>query len=138
MRIDTDVPEIIVEIEDREYPVAPRTVAVCDRLLAAERENAGKPVYALWLAELEILLGKPACRQLFGAGKAENVDRIQRIYAGVAGAFNHTADEISAEGQERKLESLAAALAPLNELMRHVRALEKGEGGDNLRQIPRG
>ena len=138
MRIDTDIPEIIVEIEDREYPVAARTVAVCDRLLAVERENAGKPLYALWLAELEILLGKPACKALFGAGKAENVDRIQRIYAGVAGAFNHTSDEITAEGQEQKLESLAAALAPLNELLRHVRALDAGKGGESLRQIPRG
>lgn len=140
MRIDTDIPEIIVEIDDREYPVAPRTVAVCEKLLAAEKACLGKPQYVLWLQELEILLGKGACKELFPDGKAENVDRIQRIYAGVAGAFNHTSDEIGAQGQAQKLEALATALAPLNELLRHVRALDKTESkgaGGNIREIRR-
>lgn len=136
MRIDTDIPEIIVEIDDKEYPVAARTVAVCEKLLAAEKACIGKPQYELWRQELEILLGKPACKELFTAGKAENVDRLQRIYAGVAAAFNHTADEITAEDQERKLEALGTALTPLNELLRNIRALDKNK--ENIREIRRG
>ena len=139
MRIDTDIPEIIVEIDDKEYAVAARTVAVCEKLLAAEKANVGKPVYQLWLAELEILLGKAACKELFSAGKAENVDRIQRVYAGVAGAFNHNAEEIEAERQTEKMEALAGALAPVNELLRNVRALDRGKQiSDDIRVIRRG
>ena len=138
MRIDTDIPEIIVEIEDREYPIAARTVAICEKLMAAEKACVGKPNYVLWQQELEILLGKAACKELFGAGKAENVDRLQRIYAGVASAFNHNADEIEARGQEQKLEALGTALAPLNELLRHVRALDKKSNGERVREIRRG
>ena len=54
MRIDTDIPEIIVEIEDREYPIAARTVAICEKLMAAEKACVGKPKYVLWLQELEL------------------------------------------------------------------------------------
>lgn len=140
MRIDTDIPEIIVEIEDAEYPVAARTVAICERLQAAEKACLGRPLYELWLKELEILLGKAACKTLFKGGKSENVDRIQRIYAGVAGAFNYTADEIAEQGQMDRLEKAASALAPLNELLRHVEKLEKpgNQSGTNIREIHRG
>ena len=138
MRIDTDIPEIIVEIDDTEYPVAARTVAVCEKLLEAEKAYAGKPVYELWLKELEILLGKAACKTLFAAGKAENVDRIQRIYTGVAGAFYHTASEIKAEQESEKIEAVATALAPLNEMLRHLRALENKDNTGNIREIRRG
>ena len=62
IRIDTDVSEVIVEIEEKEYALAPRTVEVMEKLQEAERSNMGKPVYKLWLAELEILLGKEACQ----------------------------------------------------------------------------
>ena len=136
MRIDTDIPEIIVEIEDKEYPVAARTVTVCEKLLAAEKANVGQPAYKLWREELEILLGREACRELFRDGKAENVDRLQLIYAGVAGAFNHTANEIETRSQEQKLEAMSEALRPLNELLRHVRALE-GSGNGNVKEIRR-
>ena len=138
MKIDTEIPEIIVEIDEKEYPVAPRTVAICEKLLAAEKACVGKPNYTLWLQVLEILLGKAACKELFSGGKAENVDRIQRIYAGVAGAFNHNAEEIETERQTEKLEALTGALAPLNELLRHVRAMEKNDNNGNIREIRRG
>lgn len=139
MRIDTDIPEIIVEIEGREYALAPRTVEVMDRLAEAERASMGKPVYKLWLAELEIILGKAACRELFTGGRAENVDRLQMIYAGVARAFQHTEDAVSASTRERELEAVATALAPLNELLKNLRALDKGgEGKGNIREIHRG
>ena len=135
MRIDTEVPGMIVEIEDKEYPVAARTVAVCEKLLAAEKANVGQPAYRLWREELEILLGKEACRELFRDGKAENVDRLQLIYAGVARAFNHTAEGVEAEAGERRMAAVADALRPVNELLRNMQALEKREG---LREIRRG
>lgn len=144
IRIDTDVPEIIVEIEDRDYPLAPRTVEIMDRLAEAERANMGKPVYKLWLAELEILLGKEACRKLFNAGRLENVDRLQMIYAGVARAFQHTEEAVTAATREKDAEAVATALAPLNEMLRHLRALEKtenkaaGGGIHDIREIRRG
>ena len=138
IRIDTDVSEVIVEIEEKEYALAPRTVEVMEKLQEAERSNMGKPVYKLWLAELEILLGKDACRELFNAGRLENVDRIQMIYAGVARAFQHTEDELTAASREKDAEAVATALAPVNELLRLLRTLEKTEKkpiGNNIRDI---
>ena len=140
IRIDTDVPEIIVEIEEKEYPVAARTVDVMDRLAEAERANMGKPVYKLWLAELEILLRKDACRELFTAGRTENVDRLQMIYAGVAKAFQHTDNAVTAATREADFEAVATALAPLNEMLRNLRALDSGNKAskNNVREIHRG
>ena len=129
MRIDTEVPAMTVEIEDREYEVAPRTVEIAEKLADVEKASQGKPLYRLWLAELEILLGKDACRELFVAGKNENIDRLQRIFAGVSRAFLYTAEEVEAEAGERRIEALSAALAPVNELLRNVRALDKAEDG---------
>lgn len=140
-RIDTDVPEIIVEIEGGEYNVAPRTVEIMEKLADAEKANAGKPAYKLWLAELEILLGKEGCKKLFVSGKKENVDRIQMIYVGVARAFRYMDDATTAAIRERDAEAVATALAPLNEMLRNLRALDKGEGnilGGNIREIHRG
>lgn len=138
IRIDTDVSEVIVEIEDKEYPLAPRTVEVMEKLQEAERSNMGKPVYKLWLAELEILLGKDACRELFNSGRLENVDRVQMIYAGVARAFQHTEDSLAAASREKDAEAVATALAPVNELLRLLRTLEKTEKnpmGNKIRDI---
>ena len=138
VRIDTDVPEIIVEIEDKEYSLAPRNVEVMEKLAEAERVNMGKPIYRLWLAELEIILGKAACKELFTSGRAENVDRLQMIYAGVSRAFQHTDNAITAETRERDAEAVATALAPLNEMLRHLRALDKSENkpaGKSIREI---
>ena len=128
MRIDTEVPTMTVEIEDKDYEVAPRTVEIAEKLADVEKASQGKPLYRLWLAELEILLGKDACRELFVGGKNENIDRLQRIFAGVSRAFLFTAEELEAEAGERRLEALSAALAPVNELLRNVRALDKPEG----------
>ena len=136
MRIDTEIPAMTVEIEDNEYSVAPRTVEIADRLTEVEKAHEGKPLYRLWLAELEILLGKEACRQLFPNGKKENIDRLQRIFAGVSRAFLYTAEEVEAEDGERRIEALASALAPVNELLRNVRALDKPE--NDRKPIKRG
>ena len=135
-RIDTEVPEVIVEIEDKEYSVAPRTVEVMDKLIEASLNNAGKANYKLWMAELEILLGKEACRELFTGGKGENVDRLQMIYSGVVKAFQHMDEEISNNTRERDIQAVATALAPVNELLKNIKSMEKKTTA-NVREIPR-
>ena len=136
IRIDTEVPEVIVEIEDKDYPVAPRTVEVMDKLIEAGLNNAGKANYKLWMAELEILLGKEACRELFTGGKGENVDRLQMIYSGVVKAFQHMDEEISNNTRERDIQAVATALAPVNELLKNIKSMEKKTTA-NVREIPR-
>lgn len=139
IRIDTEIPEIIVEIEDREYKLAPRTVEVMDRIDAAEKEHVGKPLYRLWLAELEILLGRDACAELFTGGKGENVDRLQAIYAGVSRAFLRKDEELTDEKREKDARDVAAALAPINEMLRGLRAIESRKQPEGqMRAIPRG
>jgi len=140
MRIDTEVPQVIVEIEDNEYVLAPRTVETCEKLMQVEKDNMGKPLYRLWLAELEIMLGKPACRTLFKDGRKENVDRLQMIYAGVAKAFYYTDEGLRTGAQEQKIESTMAALAPLVELFKSINRLEKAnaQGNGEIREIRRG
>ena len=137
MRIETSIPEIIIEIDDKEYPLVPRTIDVIDRLEAAGQANAGKPAYKLWLAELEIVLGKAACKELFPDGKAENMDRLQMIYAGVSKAFNRTSDEVATASQIEQLEAVATALGPLNETLRNIRALGQSGGDGQIRKIPK-
>ena len=118
IRIDSDVQDVIVEIDDREYTLAERTIETFERLLSAEREYLGKPGYQLWQAELEILLGKTAFREIFPDGKKTNLDRLQRIYVGVANAFNHVQEELDESRRER----LASTIAPLTDMFRQLRA----------------
>lgn len=138
MRIDTDVSEMIVEIDDKEYSVAPRTVAVMEKLTEAQRANEGKPAFKLWKAELEILLGKAACKELFKDGQNENIDRMQMIYEGVASAFLHNENEARNRRDFSRMEAVATALEPLNELLRNLSKVEKKtpETG-NIREIRR-
>lgn len=125
-RINSDVAQIYVEIDGVEYAVAPKTVSVAEQLIALQRKCEGKPMYKLWLAELEVLLGREAVRELFVSGGDENIDRIQRIHTGVCRAFDTHADAIEAESNERKAEnmaSLARSLGPLNELLRQLQRM---------------
>ena len=121
-RIDTDISPITVEIEDREYPVAEKTVAIAEQLLAAQKRLDGEPVYKLWLAELDVLLGKPATRELFPNGKDENIDRLQRIHAGVLRAFDHNAELLQDQETERQREKLAYMSDVLRQIITIARA----------------
>ena len=129
--IDTDIKAITVEIEEKEYPVAAKTVEIADRLAEAAKKCAGKPEYKLWLAELEVLLGKAAVKELFASGRRENIDRIQRIHAGVLRAFDYNADALQEEETQRQQE----LIAPLTELLRQISAMNRA---DNKRVIHRG
>lgn len=125
--IDTSVENAAVTIDGAEYPVAAKTVAVAEELLAAQRRYAGRPEYQLWLAELEILLGKQAVKKLFRDGKKENIDRLQAIYAGVCAAFERNSENIDREQATRRAEAfdaLAEALGPINELLRQLNLAE--------------
>ena len=129
--IDTDIKTITVEIEDKEYPVAAKTVEIADRLAEAAKKCAGQPEYKLWLAELDVLLGKAAVKELFSSGRNENIDRIQRIHAGVLRAFEYNASALQEEETQRQQE----LIAPLTELLRQISAMNRA---DNKRIIHRG
>lgn len=128
IQANTDIENIVVEIEDEEYPLLPKTVDIEEKLLAAEKENLGKPAYKLWLAEIRILLGDTAYNKLFHSGKNENVDRIHSIFHAVVKAFNYHDEVIEGEDLERRIQGVATALGPINELLRQVNAYNKGQG----------
>lgn len=130
-RICTEVMPAMVEIDGREYELAEKTVALAEELLAVQRKAIGKPEYVLWLAELEILLGKGAVKKLFSKGKKENLDRMQQIHAGVCRAFERNASEIErAQAGERAgaLCEITEALEPVNELLRQLARWENADG----------
>lgn len=123
MQINTEIDAVIVEIDGEEYPVAEKTVAVADALDAVAKKFDGKQVYQLWMAELEVLLGKDAVKRLFSSGKNENIDRIERIHHGVLQAFEYNSKALEAELMNDKADVLAGisrSLAPLTELLKQV------------------
>ena len=121
--INTEIEKVVVEIEEKEYPVVEKTVETADKLAEAAKKCTGQPEYKLWLAELEVLIGKNAVRELFNGGKKENIDRIQRIHAGVLRAFEHNAASLREEETARQQE----LLAPLTELLRQLAAVSRSE-----------
>ena len=121
--INTEIDKVVVEIEEKEYPVAEKTIETADKLAEAAKKCTGQPEYKLWLAELEVLIGKNAVRELFNGGKKENIDRIQRIHAGVLRAFEHNAASLQEEETARQQE----LLAPLTELLRQLAAVSRSE-----------
>jgi len=125
MRIDTEISPVIVEIEDKEYPVAVKTIEIAEKLQKAEDAavKGKKSEFEMWLAHLEILLGRAAVKELFPKGKAENLDRMEAIYYGVMNAFDYNgreAREARAEETVAEAKAIADALKPLAELMAAV------------------
>lgn len=129
-RIDTDIAVVIVEIEDKEYPVAEKTTEVAEKLLEAQAKHMGKPEYTLWMAELEILLGKAAVKELFNSGKKENLDRMQRIHAGVIQAFECNSAKVTEEKAERQMEMME----PMNEFLRQLASVLKADQKKTIRR----
>lgn len=136
-RIDTEIMDVMVEIDGEEFAVAPKTVGIADQLHEAAKKHMGKPQYRLWLAELEILLGRDAVKRLFHSGANENIDRMQRIHAGVVAAFDANSTALEAEQAERKADDMAALarnLAPLNELLKHLQRMQPAENAPVIRR----
>lgn len=120
--IDTEIKPVVVVIEDKEYAVTMKTVEAAERLQKAEKAAVdGKQAqFELWKAQLEILLGRPAVRDLFPGGKAENLDRMEAIYYGVMDAFDYNgreAREARAEASTADVKAMAEALKPLADLL---------------------
>jgi hypothetical protein len=130
MIIDTDISSITVEIEGNEYAVAEKTVETADKLIDAQKRCVGQPQYKMWLAELEVLLGKPAISALFSRGKKENIDRMQRIHAGVVNAFEYNASAVAEEHAKQQLEQVA----PVNELIQQMNALMRNAAKEQSRR----
>jgi hypothetical protein len=139
MRIDIEITPVVVEIDDREYELASKTVDVAEKLQKAEEAaiKAKKPEFTLWLQHLEILLGRAAVKELFPGGKAENIDRMEAIYYGVMNAFDHNgreAREARAEATIEEAKAISGALKPLADLM----ALMGGRAEPKYPTIKRG
>ncbi|MEA4899327.1 MAG: hypothetical protein VB115_13955 [Christensenellaceae bacterium] len=138
MRIDPDIKPVVVEIDDKEYAVAAKTVDIAEKLQKAEETavKTAKPQFELWLQHLEILLGRAAVRELFPGGKNENLDRMEAIYYGVLDAFNYNGREARsarAEDTVTEAKAIAEALKPLGDLM----ALLGGAGDGKFPAIRR-
>lgn len=97
IKIESKIDRVRVEIEGRLYPLAEKTKAVADALIAARKRLRRAPEYRLWQAELRILLGRRAMARLFRSGPRENLDRMQRIHSGVLRAFEHNAEAVNSE-----------------------------------------
>ena len=126
MRIDTDVRPVIVEIDDKEYAVAPKTVDLLEKLRHAEdmAVKDGKMRHEMEIEQLELLLGRQAVRELFSAGKRENVDRVDAIYYGVLDAFDASSRarrEARTDAMADEFRTIADALKPLAEMMALIR-----------------
>jgi hypothetical protein len=114
--IDTYIEETSVEIEGKVYEVAAKTVDVAEKLMEAGRRMSGQPEYKLWLAEMEIILGKAAVKELFNGGKKENIDRMFMIYSGVLEAFEYNADKIN----DAKLEKQQDKIAGVTDMIKQI------------------
>ena len=121
MHIDTQTTPMRVEIEGREYPLAPRTARLAEKLRRVEEAGLreGRPHHKVEMAQLSLLLGRRAARELFPRGGGEDLDRLDAIYYGVFAALEaparlHRAQHTRALAEE--LRELAGAVRPLAEV----------------------
>ena len=126
MRIDTEIRPVIVEIDGKEYDVAPKTVELLEKLRGVEDAavKAGKMRHEMEMEQLELLLGRQAVRELFSAGKKENVDRVDAIYYGVLDAFDASSRdrrEARTDAMADEFRAIAETLKPLAEMMALMR-----------------
>lgn len=136
MVINTDIRDIIVEIDGAEYPVAAKTIDVAEKLEDANRKYVGKArQYELWLAHLRILLGAEAVKEIFPGGKKENLDRMEAIYIGCMRAFNYNRPK--AEETERQADELKGNLEAIRQVNEFLRRMDRLPEKDNVRAIRR-
>ena len=126
MRIDTEIRPVIVEIDGKEYDVAPKTVELLEKLRGVEDAavKSGKMRHEMEMEQLELLLGRQAVRELFSAGKKENVDRVDAIYYGVLDAFDASSRErreARTDAMADEFRAIAETLKPLAEMMALMR-----------------
>ena len=115
--IDTYINDMSVEIDGNTYKVAENTIDTVEKLRDATRRMDGQPEYKLWIAEMEVLLGKEAVKELFPNGRKENIDRMYRIYCGVIEAFEYNAEQVNAEKLEAQQDKIAGVTDMLKQLI---------------------
>ena len=115
--IDTYINDMSVEIDGNVYPVTEKTIETAEKLMDAARRLEGQPEYKLWLAEMEILLGKEAVKAIFPNGRKENLDRMYRIYCGVYEAFEYNASVVRGEKLERQKDEIAGVTDMLKQII---------------------
>ena len=122
--IDTYINDMSVEIDEKVYAVAEKTIETAEKLMDAAKRMDGQPEYKLWLAEMEVLLGKAAVKEIFPHGRKENLDRMYRIYCGVYEAFEYNADQVRSEKMERQKDEIAG----VTDMLKQIIAAAKIEG----------
>ncbi len=132
MLIDTSILQhVIVEIEGNEYPVAEKSIAVCEKVDAIIRDafakNAGTLTPEKMMEAVGILLGKDAQKALFPNGKQENYDRICLIYNGVREAFDYNTNKISQAEQEKQLEAPMDKIKELSKAVESISNLNRAQ-----------
>jgi hypothetical protein len=115
--IDTYINEMSVEIDEKVYAVAAKTIETAEKLMDAAKRMDGQPEYKLWLAEMEVLLGKAAVKEIFPNGRKENLDRMYRIYCGVIEAFEYNAEQVNSEKLEAQQDKIAGVTDMLKQLI---------------------
>lgn len=140
--IDTTVlAEMTVEIDGKEFAVAPKTVETASKLMSVYRTHKDSPEYKVWLAELEILLGKDAVAELFTGGKQENIDRIHLIRSGVMRAFEYNAEQTAASEMEERvgmINNAARALTSICDRLGAIANIEAKAADSNSAGVRRG
>lgn len=127
-RINTEITRYTIEINDREYEIAENTIGIAEKLRKAEQDTQKEPRYKMWIAELEILLGRDAMREIFPGNKDDiNIDLLHRIYLGVATAFKANGEASEHEYMERDAREMRDVLAPITDTMKLVDKFSKVE-----------
>ncbi len=118
MHIDTQTTPMRVEIEGREYPLAPRTARAGGKTAARRGSGLrkGRPHHKVEMEQLSLLLGRGAARELFPRGGGEDLDRLDAIYYGVLAA-------LEAPGRVKRAEHTRALAVELRELAEAIRPL---------------
>ena len=124
MRIDTDIKTVLVEIDGEEYEVAENTIATFEKIDKVMTDMVGKPTFRVWMAVIEILLGKTAYKKIFSDGKNENIDRIERIYEGVMKAYRYNSETFREEQEQEKSDNVADRIKPITDMVKELNKLE--------------
>lgn len=119
--IDTYINDMSVEIDEKVYHVAAKTIETAEKLFDVAKRMEGQPEYKMWLAEMEVLLGKAAVKEIFPNGRKENLDRMYRIYCGVYEAFEYNAEQVQQEKMEVQQEKIAGVTDMIKQILAAVK-----------------
>ena len=122
MIIDTQINEQIVTIDGEDYTVAPKTIAVAEKIERIDEQNT--KAYEKWLAVMEVLIGREAVKKIFPNGKNENLDRIEDIYYKIVLAFDSNGSRLRQQRAESN-EELDVVLSQVEKLKPYLEIINK-------------